>query len=686
MDAPAGPGDPRPNRRSDPKDAPKTLRQLRQAREVIRARRPRRRERPPPGAPPGARARPVRRRHLRRDRRPRAIARSSRPSTTCGGPACCPPRRASSASPGGRHDDEVPRRDAQAGWTSTARTRSIEAPWDDFSERIIYDRGDFTDPAAYERLAARLDHDRCRSTRLRGQPALLPGHPAVELSGHRRATWRAGARPRAPRRPLDAASSSRSPSATTSPARAELNREVCEVFNERADLPHRPLPGQGDGPEHPGLPLRQRHLRADLEPPLRRPRADHRGRDRRRRGPRRLLRGGRRPARHGPEPPAAARWHWWRWSRPATFEADAVRDEKVKVLRAIRPLAADDVARHVVRGQYGAGLRSTASRCPATGRSRASTRTRRPRPTSPLRADVDNWRWAGVPFYLRTGKRLPKRVDRDRHPVQARAASSCSGMRHATPTRTCSPCASSPTRASCCGSRPRCRTWAGVRTREDGLHVRRPPSNIDAPEAYETLLLDAMPGRRFAVHACRRGRGRLEHRRSDHRHVGIEPSARVRQLRRRHVGPDRSRQDDLPRRQALATGRAPLEHVRRTGHRPQRAGPALVGTRSQHRRDRNGARPDLGQAGPDHRHGRGARPPHRGPDERDEPRGHRAPAGDRGTGSRHDPGAHRAAPVANHRRPVGATPMDRRGSTRGWRRIACCRARTRPRPAPRRST
>ncbi len=68
------------------------------------------------------------------------------------------------------------------------------------------------------------------------------------------------------------------------------------------DLPHRSLPGQGDGAEHHGVPLRQRHLRADLEPPLRRSRADHRRRDGGRRGARRLLRGGGSAARHGAEP------------------------------------------------------------------------------------------------------------------------------------------------------------------------------------------------------------------------------------------------------------------------------------------------------------------------------------------------------------------------------------------------
>ena len=73
-----------------------------------------------------------------------------------------------------------------------------------------------------------------------------------------------------------------------------------------ADLPHRPLPRQGDRPEHPDVPLRQRALRAALEPRAHRPRADHRGRVGGRRAPRGLLRPGGVPARHVPEPHAPA--------------------------------------------------------------------------------------------------------------------------------------------------------------------------------------------------------------------------------------------------------------------------------------------------------------------------------------------------------------------------------------------
>jgi glucose-6-phosphate 1-dehydrogenase len=94
---------------------------------------------------------------------------------------------------------------------------------------------------------------------------------------------------------------------------------------------------------------------------------------------------------------------------PISFAADAVRDERVKVLSAIRPLSPEDVLRYTVRGQYGDGTIDGA-RVPAyraeTSVSPASTTET----FTALELFVDNWRWADVPFYLRTGKRLPKRV------------------------------------------------------------------------------------------------------------------------------------------------------------------------------------------------------------------------------------------------------------------------------------
>lgn len=94
---------------------------------------------------------------------------------------------------------------------------------------------------------------------------------------------------------------------------------------------------------------------------------------------------------------------------PVSYDADAVRDEKVKVLRAVRRIRPEEVATYTVRGQYGAGSLS--------GRPLAGYRDERGvDPASQtetyvgLKLFVENWRWAGVPFYLRSGKALPRRV------------------------------------------------------------------------------------------------------------------------------------------------------------------------------------------------------------------------------------------------------------------------------------
>jgi glucose-6-phosphate 1-dehydrogenase len=90
---------------------------------------------------------------------------------------------------------------------------------------------------------------------------------------------------------------------------------------------------------------------------------------------------------------------------PVAFEANAVRDEKVKVLRALRPISAADA----VRGQYteGSVLGEHAVAYRAEEKVDPQSRTET---YAALKIFVDNWRWADVPFYLRAGKRLPKRV------------------------------------------------------------------------------------------------------------------------------------------------------------------------------------------------------------------------------------------------------------------------------------
>jgi glucose-6-phosphate 1-dehydrogenase len=92
---------------------------------------------------------------------------------------------------------------------------------------------------------------------------------------------------------------------------------------------------------------------------------------------------------------------------PTSLDADAIRDEKLKVLRALRPIDAANAAQLVVRGQYRGGAaegRAVPGYADELGRS-SHTET-----FVALKTEVRSWRWAGVPFYLRTGKRLPSRV------------------------------------------------------------------------------------------------------------------------------------------------------------------------------------------------------------------------------------------------------------------------------------
>jgi len=88
---------------------------------------------------------------------------------------------------------------------------------------------------------------------------------------------------------------------------------------------------------------------------------------------------------------------------PVAFEADAVRDEKVKVLRALRPID------EAVRGQYGAGS-VLGEDAPGYRQEEKVDPASRTETYAAMKLFVDNWRWVDVPFYLRAGKRLPKRV------------------------------------------------------------------------------------------------------------------------------------------------------------------------------------------------------------------------------------------------------------------------------------
>jgi glucose-6-phosphate 1-dehydrogenase len=94
---------------------------------------------------------------------------------------------------------------------------------------------------------------------------------------------------------------------------------------------------------------------------------------------------------------------------PIAFDADSVREQKVQALRSIRPMTADEVAKRTVRGQYGpgeiGGKKVAGYRQEPKVSANSATET-----YAAVEFYVDNWRWAGVPFYIRTGKRLARQL------------------------------------------------------------------------------------------------------------------------------------------------------------------------------------------------------------------------------------------------------------------------------------
>ena len=346
----------------------------------------------------------------------------------------------------------VPRAELRASLDQFSRVLPIEtAVWDAFAERITYHRGDFGDQALYDGLATRLD-ELDADARHAGQPLLLPGHPAVGVRRDHRRPGAGGPRPRAPRRRL-AADRHREAVRPRPHERDPPQPRGRQGLPRVAGLPDRPLPGQGDGPQHPRLPLRQRDLRADLAPPLRRPRPDHGGGVDRRREARRVLRGGRRVARHPPEPPHAAprprgdgaAGHLRR-RRPARREGEGPAGDRAdgagrgRGERRPRPVRARLGGRRAGRRATARSPRSTRSRRPRRSSRRASSSTTGAGPASPSTCGPASGCRSGRP-------RSRSSSSRSRTP--------CSRSRARPRRRTCSRCGSSPTRGSSCASRPR---------------------------------------------------------------------------------------------------------------------------------------------------------------------------------------------------------------------------------------
>jgi glucose-6-phosphate 1-dehydrogenase len=186
---------------------------------------------------------------------------------------------------------------------------------------------------------------------------------------------------------------------------------------------------------------------------------------------------------------------------PSNFQAETVRDEKVKLLRALRPIHPDDAPSHTVRGQYGPGWVS-GEQVPGyreeTGVPAASLRET----FVAMKVDIDNWRWAGTPFYVRTGKRLVKRASEIVIQFR-RVPHSPFGGNIATPTGVLPPHAIDPNLLVL-----RIQPEEGITLRFSakvpGQAMRIRSVNMDfqygsaflteSPEAYERLLLDCMLG------------------------------------------------------------------------------------------------------------------------------------------------------------------------------------------------
>jgi glucose-6-phosphate 1-dehydrogenase len=177
---------------------------------------------------------------------------------------------------------------------------------------------------------------------------------------------------------------------------------------------------------------------------------------------------------------------------PVALDADSVREQKVQVFRSIRPMTVEDVARFTVRGQYGSGVmdgkRVAGYREEPGVNGNSLTET-----YAAVQFQIENWRWAGVPFYIRTGKRLAHNLTEIRVHLkptpQALFASTSSGINPNVITISIQPDEG---------------ISIAFDAKRPGTQVRTVTVQADfsyqssfgtkGPVAYETLLLDSMRG------------------------------------------------------------------------------------------------------------------------------------------------------------------------------------------------
>ena len=185
---------------------------------------------------------------------------------------------------------------------------------------------------------------------------------------------------------------------------------------------------------------------------------------------------------------------------PAYFRGEEIRDEKLKVLQALRPGRPGDVKEWAVAGQYGEGAVGGELAVAYRDEERVPHDSRRETFVA-IEARIDNWRWAGVPFYMRTGKRMPGRVTEimvqfKQPPMSLFQTVECNDD-------VCELVASQPNRLKF-RIQPDEGIFLDFSTKRPGMQSMLHPVEMDfayrekfqseMPEAYERLLLDAMRG------------------------------------------------------------------------------------------------------------------------------------------------------------------------------------------------
>ena len=239
---------------------------------------------------------------------------------------------------------------------------------------------------------------------------------------------------------------------------------------------------------------------------------------------------------------------------PTRMDADAVRDEKIKVLRALKPI--DVQQRGPVGGARAIPLRGRRARARWRAIPRTSTTPQSLTETFvALKVEIENWRWAGVPFYLRTGKRLPVRESeivltfrKIPHSIFSRAVGAIECNRLVLRIQ--------PDEGV--------KLWLMIKDPgPGGMRLRYVPLDMSFAEAFGVRSPQRLraadprrhPRRPDAVHAPRRGRSGVGVDRPDHRRLGDDRRG-AEALPGRHLGADRRHLADRARRPHLARRRS----------------------------------------------------------------------------------------------------------------------------------